>query len=107
MHQIRIRKNQKSYSWSPGDEITDAPWGEYRKYFEGVRIKKGITDIGSSSFFGLSNLKWAELDDGIKTIGYRAFSDCKVLEKVKLPANLLTIEASIQRLQNIRKNRTV
>ena len=63
---------------------------EYRKYFEGVRIKKGITDIGG--FYGLSNLKWAELDDGIKTIGYRAFSDCKVLEKVKLPANLITID---------------
>ena len=59
-----------------------APWGEYRKYFEGVRIKKGITDIGG--FYGLSNLKWAELDDGIKTIGYRAFSDCKVLEKRKI-----------------------
>ena len=40
----------------------------------------------------MSNLKWAELDDGIKTIGYRAFSDCKVLEKVKLPANLITID---------------
>ena len=86
------KESMKSYSWPPSDEITDAPWGEYRKYFEGVRIKKGITDIGSSSFFGLSNLKWAELDDGIKTIGYRAFSDCKVLEKVKLPANLITID---------------
>ena len=84
------KEAMKSYSWSHGDEITDAPWGEYRKYFEGVRIKKGITDIGG--FYGLSNLKWAELDDGIKTIGYRAFSDCKVLEKVKLPANLITID---------------
>ena len=84
------KESMKSYSWSHGDEITDAPWGEYRKYFEGVRIKKGITDIGG--FYGLSNLKWAELDDGIKTIGYRAFSDCKVLEKVKLPANLITID---------------
>ena len=63
------KEAMKSYSWSHGDEITDAPWGEYRKYFEGVRIKKGITDIGG--FYGLSNLKWAELDDGIKTIGYR------------------------------------
>lgn len=44
------KESMKSYSWSPYDEITDAPWGEYRKYFEGVRIKKGITDIGSSSF---------------------------------------------------------
>lgn len=40
------KESMKSYSWSHGDEITDAPWGEYRKYFEGVRIKKGITDIG-------------------------------------------------------------
>ena len=40
------KESMKGYSWSHGDEITDAPWGEYRKYFEGVRIKKGITDIG-------------------------------------------------------------
>ena len=30
------KESMKSYSWSHGDEITDAPWGEYRKYFEGV-----------------------------------------------------------------------
>lgn len=69
-----------------------APWAEYRQYCEGLRIKKGITEIGSWVFSGLSNLKWAELDDGIKAIRSRAFSDCKVLEKVKLPANLLTID---------------
>lgn len=88
------KESMKSYSGPPGNEITDAPWGEYRKYFEGVRIKKGITDIGSSGFYGLGNLKWAELDDDIKTIDYRAFSDCKALEKVKLPANLVTIESN-------------
>ena len=75
--------------------ITTAPWGEYRPYFKGVKIKKGITDIGICVFSGLSNLKWAELDDGIKTIGQSAFSDCKVLEKVKLPANLATIESYV------------
>ena len=75
--------------------ITTAPWGEYRPYFKGVKIKKGITDIGTCVFSGLSNLKWAELDDGIKTIGQSAFSDCKVLEKVKLPANLATIESYV------------
>ena len=52
--------------------ITTAPWGEYRPYFKGVKIKKGITDIGTCVFSGLSNLKWAELDDGIKTIGQSA-----------------------------------
>lgn len=75
-----------------GHEVTAAPWGTYEANIEGLRVKKGITSIGWSSFCGMSKLKWAEFDDDIETIYNMAFQNCSVLEKISLPKNITTIE---------------
>ena len=74
-----------------GKYITTAPWGEYEEYIEGLRIKKGITNIGSYSFYGLSKLKWTEIDDGVSYIDYEAFYNCTSLEQMELPENITDI----------------
>lgn len=76
-----------------GHSVTSAPWGEYETAIEGLRVKKGVTGIGSCAFYGLLKLKWAELDDNIVSIGWEAFHDCSALEKVDLPDYLESIES--------------
>ena len=75
-----------------GKYVTTAPWGEYEEYIEGLRIKKGITNIGSYAFDGLSKLKWTEIDDGVFYISYGAFRNCTSLEQMKLPESTTDIE---------------
>ena len=74
-----------------GKYVTTAPWGEYEEYIEGLRIKKGITNIGSYSFMGLTKLKWAEIDDTVSYIDANAFQSCKSLEQIELPENITDI----------------
>ena len=64
------------YSWQgtqDGHQITSAPWGEYENIIEGVRVKKGIPYVASYSFYGLTKLKWAEIDDSVTYINNNAF----------------------------------
>ena len=75
-----------------GHDVTSAPWGEYEEYIEGLRIKKGITEVGGQAFYGLSKLKWGEIDDSVTAINNMAFEYCKLLEKVNIPEKVTTIE---------------
>ena len=74
-----------------GHRITTAPWGEYEGIIEGVRVKKGISYIMSSSFYGLTKLKWAEIEDSVTSIAYSAFYNCTALKRVKLSEKLNSI----------------
>lgn len=67
------------YSTQNGHNVTSAPWGEYEEYIEGLRIKKGITEVGGQAFYGLYKLKWGEIDDGVTTINNMAFEYCKLV----------------------------
>lgn len=75
-----------------GHRITTAPWGEYEGIIEGVRVKKGISYIMSSSFYGLTKLKWAEIEDSVTSIAYSAFYNCTALKRVKLSEKLKSID---------------
>ena len=53
-----------------------------------VTIKKGVTRVGSSAFYGCESLKKATIADTVKVIGEDAFSYCENITSVKLPKNL-------------------
>ena len=67
-----------------GHEVTTAPWGKYENYIEGLRIKKGIAYIMEYAFYGLSKLKWVEMEEGVESISNRVFAYCSSLERVDL-----------------------
>ena len=75
-----------------GHSVTAASWGQYEAIIEGLRVKKGILSIGDSAFYGLSKLKWGELDDNIDRISASAFQNCTSLEKINIPENISRIE---------------
>lgn len=78
-----------------GHQITTAPWGEYEGIIEGVHVKKGISTIMSFSFYGLTKLKWAEIEDSVTSISYSAFYNCTALKRVKLSENLTNIDGEV------------
>ena len=78
-----------------GHQITTAPWGEHEGIIEGLRVKKGISTIMPYSFYGLTKLKWAEIEDSVISISYDAFEYCTALKRVKLSENLTNIDGGV------------
>lgn len=61
---------------------------------EKVSIPKGVTYIWHEAFMNCTSLKEVEFDcPALTKIRYRAFYNCSSLNKIKLPENLIVIEA--------------
>lgn len=91
-----------------------APWADFRDEIVTVTIEEGVKNVSSTSFYRCTSLKNVNLPDTVTTIGgcafektaiesivipdsvthidNAAFRGCKLLENVKLSANLRTIE---------------
>ncbi|MBQ3604592.1 MAG: leucine-rich repeat protein [Clostridia bacterium] len=91
-----------------------APWTDFRDEIVTVTIEEGVKNVSSQSFYRCTSLKNVNLPDTVTTIGgcafektsiesivipdsvthidNAAFRGCKLLENVKLSANLRTIE---------------
>ena len=59
-----------------------------------VTFKEGITAIGETTCFELSNVTSISLPDSVKRIGMGAFGYCSSLSSIVLPSSLDAIEAS-------------
>ena len=57
-----------------------------------VKVKNGVTRIGSMAFMGMTTLKKVTLE-GVQEIGMWAFDGCTSLESLDFPDTLTTIEA--------------
>ena len=91
-----------------------APWADLRDEIVTVTIEEGVKNVGSYSFYRCTSLKnvsipdtvtWISdcafektsiesivIPDSVTHIGVAAFRGCKLLESIKLSANLITIE---------------
>ncbi|MBO5421849.1 MAG: leucine-rich repeat protein [Clostridia bacterium] len=91
-----------------------APWTDFRDEIVTVTIEEGVKNVSSTSFYRCTSLKNVNLPDTVTTIGgcafektaiesivipdsvthidNAAFRGCKLLESIKLSANLRTIE---------------
>lgn len=70
---------------------TYAPWTNLRKAITAVTINKGITSIGSTAFYGCSNLTSVTVADSVTTIRGLAFGGCSELSSVEIPHNVTNI----------------
>ncbi|MCQ2512538.1 MAG: leucine-rich repeat protein [Lachnospiraceae bacterium] len=61
-------------------------WKKYRSYIESIKIKNGVTSIGTYAFYGCDNLTSIDISENVKSIGFEAFFDCTYLEEIKYNA---------------------
>ena len=81
-------------------EIKDYESGSDREYAEiktevkSAEVGQGITNLGKSTFKGFYNVETVSLPDGLKTIGNGAFYECNKLKEIKLPDSVESIGAN-------------
>ncbi len=64
------------------------PWYSQLGSFETIIVEEGVTQIGTTAFFGATSLKEVRLPDSLVTIGGYAFQNCTALEKVYFGSGL-------------------
>lgn len=69
----------------------DVPWYEYRDNIKRTVVEEGVSTIGDRAFNECSSLTSIELPSGITTIGNQAFSGCRGLTSIELPTGIMTI----------------
>lgn len=65
-----------------------APWYDYRNVIKTVVIDEGVTSIGSKAFYNCTLVESVVLPDSVKRIESSAFQDCSILTQVYLPREL-------------------
>ena len=92
---------------------TEAPWKNYKSYFDAVVINDGCANVGAWAFNGCKNIvsvdlpssistidesafygcgiKKIEIPYGVTSIGYRSFLGCRQLTTIELPESVCTI----------------
>ena len=69
---------------------TEAPWKNYKSYFDAVVINEGCANVGAWAFSGCENIVSMDLPSSISTIDDRAFRGCG-LKNIEIPYGVTSI----------------
>ncbi len=106
------------YIYGTGDmDYSAAPWDKYKAYIEKVTVLDGVTSIAANAFsnmpalaevslsedivsigdnaFSNSSVKEIALGENVLSVGASAFLNCASLEKINIPAALVTFGADV------------
>ena len=75
------------------DQIQKSPWYHVRQRIKTITVQEGITTIGKRAFYEFSELQEVELPDSVIAIEDRAFAKCKKLSSFRVPSKLKSIGA--------------
>lgn len=79
-----------------------APWFDSKDEITSVIINNGITTIGNTAFYGLSNLKSVVIADSVTFIGESAFQECISLTSVEMSDGIVQIcDSAFRRCTNL------
>ena len=69
-----------------------------------IIVKDGVTSLGSSIFYGFSQVKDVKLPTSLRSIGYGAFEKCESLKELTIPEGVTKIgDGIINSCTNIKK----
>jgi len=68
------------------------PWNEHISQIKKVVIEEGVTSIGKRAFNGCSALTSVNIPESVTTIGLEAFWECSSLTNIHIPESVTTIE---------------
>lgn len=75
----------------PEYDAGKAPWSAYKDQYSTVIISEGITSVGKSAFYGLTNITEIKLPESIMVIEEYAFFGCNKIASIRIPAKVYTI----------------
>ena len=70
---------------------SSAPWHSKNFYIKSVVIQNGVTSIGDRAFYNCSNLTSVTIPDSVTSIGDYAFYYCRSLTSVTIPDSVTSI----------------
>ena len=70
------------------------PWNGKKTQIKIIIIKEGVTNIGSSAFYGCTNLTSVTIPNSVTSIGDHAFHGCTNLTSVTIPNSVTSIGSS-------------
>ena len=68
-----------------------SPWYSCRTYIKRVVMQQGVTSIGDRAFWDCSGLTSVTIPDGVTSIGDSAFSGCTSLTTVTIPGSVTNV----------------
>ena len=68
-----------------------SPWYSCRTYIKRVVMQQGVTSIGDRAFWDCSGLTSVTIPDGVTSIGGDAFSGCAALTSVTIPGSVTNV----------------
>jgi len=75
------------FNWEP------SPWNEYAGSIKTVIIENGVTTIGSKAFADCSGMISITIPDSVTSIGSSAFSYCNSLTNITIPEGVTCIDS--------------
>lgn len=103
---LNISGNGAMDLYLPFEEYEDstkyAPWYNYRDKIISLSIEEGIYSIGSRAFLNLTQLKTVTLPESTQVIYDDAFSGCISLEQIQLPKNIYFLGAAFANCRNLK-----
>ena len=79
------------YSINYNNLVTTAPWGDYWESIKYVEIENGITTIGNRAFYGCCSITSVTIPNSVTSIGISSFYRCERLTSITIPNSVISI----------------
>ena len=90
---LTIRGSGAMYNYSNFAGAMDvSPWNKYQKEITKITISSGITSVGDFAFC-YTQASEVTIPDGVTSLGTGAFTSCKRLNKIYIPATVKEIKS--------------
>lgn len=81
-----------SYHYEKNSVVEEHPWSDLHDKIQWLYIEDGVTSIGSRAFISCEHLSKIEIPNSVTVIGEDAFSCCADLENITIPNSVTIIE---------------
>ena len=79
------------YEWNNAEQTSNTPWNSYREMIKFISFNEGLTSIGARAFEDCSSLTSIEIPNSVTSIGNAAFAGCHSSTSVTIGNSVTSI----------------